>query len=103
MADLSAGFWVSQFSNSYAVPYAWRYNLKRIFPNDAALDLRAAWTICDEMLGLRNRVAHHEPILHLPLEQRHRDLQRIAAAMCSATHAYCEASCSFQEIWRRKP
>lgn len=103
VADLSAGFWVSQLSKSYDIPYAWRHNLTRIFPHDNALDARSAWTISDELLSLRNRIAHHEPIFHLPLEQRHRDLQRAVAAMCPGTHAYAEASCTFMETWKSRP
>lgn len=103
VADLSAGFWVSQLSKSYEVPYAWRHNLSRIFPHDRALDARAAWAICDELLSLRNRIAHHEPIFYLPLEQRHRDLQRIVASMCPGTHAFAEASCTFIGVWNTRP
>lgn len=103
VADLSAGFWVSQLSKSYEVPYVWRYNLGRIFPHDGALQTRSAWKICDELLSLRNRVAHHEPIFHLSLEQHHRDLQRIVAAMCPATHAFAEASCTFTSVWNARP
>jgi len=103
VADLAAGFWVSLLGTSYDVPFSWTANLKRVFPHDRALDRRDAWTICDELLDLRNRIAHHEPILHLPLEQRHRDLARIIAAMCPGTHAYCQGCCSFWDVWRRRP
>lgn len=103
VADLSAGFWVSLLSKNYEIPFAWRYNLKRVFPIDAALTRRPSWEICNDMLNLRNRVAHHEPIFTLPLSQQFRDLQRIVAAMCPATHAYCEASCSFEHVLLHRP
>lgn len=103
VADLAAGFWVSLLGKSYDVPFSWPTNLRRVFPHDKALDRRNAWAICDELLDLRNRIAHHEPILHLPLEQRHRDLSRIIAAMCPGTQAYCQGCCSFRDVWRRRP
>jgi hypothetical protein len=103
VADLSAGFWVSQLSGSYEVPYSWRYNLGRVFPHDKALEIKTAWTLCDGLLTLRNRVAHHEPIFHLPLDERHRDLQRMVAAMCRATYAFAEATCSFRAVWGARP
>lgn len=103
VADLSAGFWVSQLSKSYDVPYVWRYNLQRIFPNDKTLDRHAAWSICDDVLTLRNRIAHHEPILHLDLDQRHRDLQRVVYAMCSSKYEFCEEICTFREVWSHMP
>lgn len=103
VADLSAGFWVSQMSSGYDIPYSWRYNLPRVFPHDKVLEPRSAWAICNDMLTLRNRVAHHEPVLQLPLDQRVRDLKRVVAAMCPATYAYCEISCSFDDVWRARP
>ncbi len=103
VADLSAGFWVSQLSKSYAVPYVWNYNLVKIFPNDTALNTRAAWEICDRTLNLRNRIAHHEPIYHLDLQQHYGDLQRIVAAMCKGTSAFANANSSFRHVFESKP
>ena len=68
VADLSAGFWGSLLTRRYDVRFTWRYNLGRIFPNAAGLTRGAVWPICDGLLDLRNRVAHHKPIFHLPLE-----------------------------------
>ncbi|MER8792892.1 hypothetical protein NKH75_01615 [Mesorhizobium sp. M0984] len=102
VSDLSAGFWVSQLSEKYN-HYSWRYNLAKVFAHDTALDRAVAWTICDELLTLRNRVAHHEPIFHLPLDDRRGKLARIVAAMCPASSAFAEATCNFGEIWKEKP
>ncbi len=103
VADLSAGFWVSLLSAKYDVPYSWRYNIRRIFPNDTALDRAAAWEICENTLTLRNRIAHHEPIYGLPLETNYRELQRAVSAMCTGTHAFADANCTFREILARRP
>jgi hypothetical protein len=103
VADLSSGFWVSLLSGGYDVPFVWRSNLPRIFPNDRTLQRPDAWGACDRLLDLRNRIAHHEPILHMPLPQRHAELGRIVAAMCQGTSAYCASSCSFAECWARWP
>jgi hypothetical protein len=103
VADLSSGFWVSLLSGSYDVPFLWRSNLRRIFPNDPTLQRAEAWKACDGLLDLRNRIAHHEPILHLPLPWHYAELGRIVAAMCEGTSAYCSSSCSFAECWSRRP
>lgn len=103
VADLSAGFWVSLLSSKYDVPYAWRHNLQRVFPNDPALDRVATWEICANALTLRNRIAHHEPIYDLPLQLRHGDLQRTVSAMCLGTHAFADANCSFQAVFSQRP
>jgi hypothetical protein len=101
VADLSAGFWVSQMN--YDGTYGWKHNLKRIFPNDSELDQKAAWAICDRLLTLRNRVAHHEPIFRLPLDERHDELRRIVRAMCAGSSAFAESNCTFREAWEQRP
>ena len=103
VADLSAGFWVSQLSAAYDVPHVWRYNLARIFPNEPRIDRTEAWTICDNLLVLRNRVAHHEPIYHMPLVDRHAELRRMVAAMCVGSAALADASCRFAEVFAMHP
>ncbi len=103
VADLSAGFWVSLLSGHYKVPFAWRNNLTRVFPNDTALNQATAWEICNNTMTLRNRIAHHEPVHHLPLKARYRDLQRVVAAMCPGAHAFASENCSFHRIMARRP
>ena len=103
VADLSAGFWVSQLSRAYETPYTWRYNLIKVFPNDGPLDTRKAWKMCDQTLSLRNRIAHHEPIYQLDLERHYDDLQRLVLAMCSGTSAFANANCSFKHIFASRP
>lgn len=104
VADLSAGFWVSQLGKSYAVPYVWQSNLKfRVFTNDHALTRNVASEICDDLLDLRNRVAHHEPIFHLPLGELRKDLDEVLNALCASTAAYMASACSFSDIWDNPP
>ena len=104
VSDLSAGFWVSQFGARYEIPYTWRNNLKhRIFTNDHSITRTAAEDICDRLLDLRNRVAHHEPIFHLPLDQWRSELDMVLNAMCQSSGRYMASACSFSEIWNDKP
>lgn len=103
VADLSAGFWVSQLSKAYEVPYTWQYNLAKVFPNDRRMKARGAWEICDRTLNLRNRIAHHEPIYQLDLEQYHRELQHIVSAMCKGTFAFANANCTFKHVFGSRP
>ncbi len=103
VADLSAGFWVGLLTKSYDVPFSWRYNLARIFPNDKGLTREDASTICDGLLDIRNRIAHHEPIYHRELPTQWANLQTILSAMCSGAAEYALNECKFQEIWDSKP
>lgn len=103
VADLSAGFWVSLLTQSYANPYAWRYNIGRIFPHNAHLSRDLAGPMCDRILDVRNRIAHHEPIYHLPLDSIRADLDQLIAAMCPGADAYARGVCDFQTIWAARP
>lgn len=65
VADLSLGFWTGLLRQRYAVPYALPRGLPVIFPEteippsfqDIQLRLQG-------IRQMRNRVAHHEPIIH---------------------------------------
>jgi hypothetical protein len=104
VADLAAGFWVALLGRSYDVPFSWRYNLPgRIFRNDQAITRADALKMCDRLLDLRNRVAHHEPIFHLPLPDRRADLETMLNGLCAGTHAYMASACSFADIWAGRP
>ena len=103
VADLSAGFWVSQLSKAYEVPYTWQYNLAKVFPNNTRMKARDAWEICDRTLNLRNRIAHHEPIYQLDLEQYHQELQQVVSAMCQGTFAFANANCTFKHVFALRP
>jgi hypothetical protein len=104
VADLSAGFWVSQFGKNYAAQYGWTNNLKfRIFVNDHSVTRDIAEETSNDLLDLRNRVAHHEPIFHLPLDLLRGDIDLMLRAMCTVTADYMSSACSFSEIWNAKP
>lgn len=103
VADIAAGFWVSLLSGAYDIPFQWRSNLRRIFPHDRSLVRQDAWTRCDDMLDLRNRIAHHEPILGMRLPELHERLGQTVAAMCAGTAAYCGTVCKFDSVWSARP
>lgn len=104
VADLSAGFWVSQLGRDYQSHYGWRHNLpNRIFINDHSITRDDADPACNDLLELRNRVAHHEPIFHMPLNDLRRDLDWLIEGMCGITAAHLSSACSFSAIWAAKP
>lgn len=104
VADLSAGFWVSQFGLDYAAQYGWTNNLKfRIFTNDHSIGRQYADDACNDLLELRNRVAHHEPIYHLDLAALRNALDVLLVGMCGATANYMASACSFEAIWNARP
>lgn len=99
VADLSAGFWVSLLTKSYDVPFVWRNTIARIFPADTSISREDAYRICEKLLDLRNRIAHHEPIYHRPLPAIHDDMDRIIAALCDRHGAYLSFASTFATDW----
>ncbi len=111
VADLTAGFWVSQLSKKYENPYAWRYNLIRVFPNAPNVwrikptEWSAAkpHALCEDILKLRNRIAHHEPIFHLKLSRLHFSIGILVAAMSNVSFSYLLSDCTVQSLLKNAP
>jgi hypothetical protein len=103
VAELSAGFWVSLLTGSYAIPFVWRYNLSRVFPCDKGLTQATVSAACDRLIDIRNRIAHHEPIYHLPLNEIHDDIDRMLGGLCDVTQRYNMHICTFWPIWHQGP
>lgn len=107
VADLSAGVWVSMLSSACEVPFGMRGtpggNLYRIFPNVRNVTRQDYWQKCDNILSIRNRVAHYEPVLRLNLKERHEDIQHVVGAMCATTRAFFDATCDFRSVLDARP
>lgn len=103
VADLSASFWVGVMGKGYDIPFTWRNWVKRVFPNDATADRAKMHGICMDLLDLRNRIAHHEPIYHLDLQGLRDDLDDVIGAMCVGSRAFIDATCTFDEALKLKP
>ncbi len=72
IADLTMGFWTSLLAKQYEVPFGWATRIRIAFPNLPATAGRSNIAIAmSELRDLRNRVAHHEPILHLKLTEKY--------------------------------
>jgi hypothetical protein len=98
VADLSAGFWVSLLTKSYDVPFSWRYNITRVFPNCGQPNRESLWQACDRLLKIRNRVAHHEPIFHFVMPDMCNDLETIIGYLCQHAKKYVTLNSDLQKI-----
>jgi hypothetical protein len=74
IAELTLGFWVQLTARKYEKPL-WVKYLHRVFP--LKLNRKVLFQRLDSIKNLRNRIAHHEPILA-------RDLQRDYAGIIEA-------------------
>ena len=112
VADLSAGFWVQLLGQGYAVPFSWRYNLPRVFPSNTNLqwrtsaggfDMTAPHALCEFVVELRYRVAHHEPLAWLNLDERYYFIGALVFAMSPAAYSYLESSSQVPKVLSVRP
>jgi hypothetical protein len=71
VAELNLGFWTSFFGKS---SYLQWQHLRRMF-SVSRLQRAAVADMLDKIRDLRNRIAHHEPILRLPLDTRYASIR----------------------------
>jgi hypothetical protein len=89
VAELNLGFWTAFFNNSHARTGIGSLLAKRAFPNAPAIDqyqarLDKRWL---DIRDLRNRIFHHERILHWKdLPARHAAILEIIAWMSTELH-----------------
>jgi len=85
VAELNFGFWVGLFGRQYE-NHLWRPVLHRMFINASHPLLRKdAHQVLDNLRLLRNRIAHHEPILHRPLLREYRMILTVIGWLCLST------------------
>ncbi len=94
VAELTFGFWTGFFNNAHARTGIGSYLSKNAFPHAPATEqyqtkLDKRW---QEIRDLRNRVFHHERILHWKnLDARHQSILEIIAWMSPELHDLAKA------------
>lgn len=86
VAQLTFGFWVSLISSRYHRTL-WTPALHRVFPGAAR---RALHQDFSNVLVLRNRIMHHEPIHHRHLDADHDTVYRLLGLLSPAIVAELE-------------
>ncbi|WP_440708229.1 hypothetical protein [Herbiconiux sp. YIM B11900] len=100
IAQLTFGFWRYLTSAAHEVTL-WRPALHRAFPpgtNRAEVDTRIG-----RLHELRNRVAHHEPLLGLDAASLYRDLIHVAGLLDTRLGGYIGASSAVASILDSRP
>ena len=86
--ELNFGFWVSILSPRYDTRL-WVPALRKAFPNrPKGEDRKAVHKAINAVRRLRNRVAHHEPILHRKLDEDHELILKLILWCCPKTSAW---------------
>ena len=103
VANLSLGFWVGLFGPKYETSL-WRNHLRWIFDRaPTPLRRRAVHERLDRIRMLRNRVAHYEPVLHLPLAQEFRAILELIAWLCFATSVHTARRSQLEAVLQNRP
>lgn len=96
VAELKFAFWVGLLSTGYDATL-WRRCLYKAFPN-AARPRRDIHSRFNAIRRFRNRVMHHEPIYHRPLQQLHDEIIEAIGWMCRDTSDWCAHHSRFETV-----
>ncbi|WP_417516368.1 dihydropteroate synthase [Minwuia sp.] len=99
VAKLSFGFWVGLLGPGYSAQGLWNRHLHRAFP-EARLQRKECHRALDRLRKLRNRIAHHEPILHRDLVTDHDLILEVLGWICPDTRYWVRTQSDFPSCVR---
>lgn len=98
VAALSFSFWTAMFSPAYEP--LWRATLHTIATRDGKGLVRKDFSRpLTQIRLLRNRIAHHEPILHWDLRRHHQALRELTQWLSPPAHAWSAPLDRFEAIY----
>jgi hypothetical protein len=102
IAELPFGFWRFLLSRKYQNTL-WAQALRHAFPGLQPQTRSVVYNIVDDLSTLRNRIAHHEPIHHLPLGSRYADLLRLATLIDPGVGGWIVSVSRFSAVSGARP
>lgn len=100
ITELSFGFWTSLFDSCYDIPF-WRSLIAPAFPH-MRRSIRTRQTLSkrlNDIRRLRNRVFHHERVLHLNLSASHAEIVEAISWMNQELASLITRTDGFQSQW----
>lgn len=94
VAELTFGFWTALFAPKNN--QLWGQILRPIF--SAPVQRKAISKRLNDIRRLRNRIAHHEPIIQQDLLQLHQEIMELTGWMSTDALAWCNQRCRFNAI-----
>jgi hypothetical protein len=103
VAGLSFDFWAMMLTSKFDRP-VWQTRLHRIFPHlPKDVPRRALATRIIRLKEFRNRIAHHEPILHVNHSDVQKDILEIIGHKCPHTADWVAHHSRVHIILRERP
>lgn len=103
VATLTFDFWSNLFRPEYDRPL-WQVNLPRALPHAPKGTTRAVVQILVRDINhLRNRIAHHEPLLHQPVRARHADIVALTGFISPTMSRWLKHFSTVATVTRNKP
>jgi len=100
IAELSFGFW-RYMTTRHNTKVLWVPHLRHAFP--PGTQLREVDTRIGLLHELRNRAAHHEPLFHLPIEERMTDLLYLAGLLVPELPTWIRDHSRVDELLKARP
>lgn len=99
VAALNFGYWTSFFGPEYET--IWQRGLNRIArtPDGKGLTRKAFSGPLLQIRFLRNRIAHHEPVIHWDLGKHHDEILRLTGYLSAEAALWSERHSRFRAIW----
>ena len=98
IAALSFSFWTAMFSPSYED--LWRSTLRGIAKREGKALVRKDFSRpLTQVRLLRNRIAHHEPILHWDLHKHHQGLRDLTSWLSPPAFAWSAPLDRFEQVY----
>lgn len=98
VAELKFAFWVGLHGPGYDNTI-WRGALTRGFRARGGKKRSDVHGRLNAIRRLRNRIAHHEPIYHLPMIERHTEVLEAIGWMCRDTEAWATHTSRFVQVF----
>ena len=100
IAALNFGFWTGILDRLYENDL-WRPHLRYAFKNaPSPLRRKQIFVIVDRTRRLRNRIAHHEPILKRNLKEDYEMMLQLIGWICNDTESWIQQQSRFEEVWK---
>ena len=96
VANLSLGFWTALLHKQYID--LWRKYLNRIAKGKGVTKKQIEGPL-ESIRRLRNRIAHHEPILHMELPELHKDIITVTGYLEPEAAKWIKHYSRFPRIW----